>query len=146
MAINDGSANASIGSPQLPHLLDSYVTRPSWEVAGVDYAVGIPSGTVLKDPSTLNMSGVAVDTTNNLIRVTGNNVTLDGYNFTGWSVYITGGAQNTTVKDFIFLRRSRHICRSLDRERERSVQQIRWRRRHRLLKLHHPKRDRFENG
>jgi len=102
MAVNDGSANAPIGSPQLPHLLDSYLTRPSWEVAGVDYAVGIPSGTVLKNPLSLNVSGVSVDTTNHLIRVTGNNVTLDGYDFTGWSVYITGGARNTTVKNSYF--------------------------------------------
>jgi len=30
-------------------------------VAGVDYAVGIPQGTVLKDPATINMAGVTVD-------------------------------------------------------------------------------------
>src|SRR5215470_9281666 len=49
------------------------------------------------------MSGVSIDTVNHLIRVTGNNVTLDGYNFTGWSLYIYGGAQNATVKNCNFV-------------------------------------------
>ena len=33
----------------------SYRTRPAWNVAGVDYPVGIPAGTVLKDPATATL-------------------------------------------------------------------------------------------
>ncbi|MDE5452804.1 hypothetical protein GWE18_07965 [Bradyrhizobium sp. CSA112] len=101
IAVNDGSV-APTGSPQVPHLLDSYATRPPWKVAGVDYAVGVPSSTVLKNPSTIRMSGVSIDTANHLIRVTGNNVTLDGYDFKGWGVYVLNGASNTTIKNSNF--------------------------------------------
>ena len=67
----DGSANAPAGAPQLPSLLNGYAVRPPWEVAGVDYAVGVPTGTTLKDPTLrISMSGVSVDTTNRLILVT----------------------------------------------------------------------------
>ena len=46
--LGDGSANAPAGTPQLPTLLNGYAVRPSWNVAGVDYYVGVPTGTVLK--------------------------------------------------------------------------------------------------
>ena len=49
MAINDGSANAPAGSPQLPNLLVTYgANRPAWNVAGVDYYVGVPQGLSLR--------------------------------------------------------------------------------------------------
>ena len=68
MALNDGSANAPVGSPQLPNLLDSYgASRPAWGVAGVDYHVGVPQGLALKDPTTISMAGVSVDATNSRI-------------------------------------------------------------------------------
>src|SRR5262249_38756091 len=47
--LGDGSANAPAGTPELPNLFAGEAARPSWEVAGVDYAVGIPTGTVLTD-------------------------------------------------------------------------------------------------
>src|SRR6266851_2930855 len=90
---NDGAVNAPAGTPQLPSLLSGYAVRPPWKVAGVDYAVGVPSGTALKDPLTLSMSGVSVNTTSHTIFVTGNNVTLNGYEFSlegGWEVYVEG--------------------------------------------------------
>ena len=90
---NDGAVNAPAGTPQLPSLLSGYAVRPPWKVAGIDYAVGVPSGTALKDPLTLSMSGVSVDTTSHTIFVTGNNVTLNGYDFSlegGWEVYVEG--------------------------------------------------------
>jgi hypothetical protein len=100
--LGDGSANAPAGTPQAPTLLNGYAVRPAWMVAGVDYAVGIPSGTTLKNPLTINMAGVSVDSAHALIRVTGNGVVLSGYDFTGWTVYINGGAQNTTVQNSNF--------------------------------------------
>jgi hypothetical protein len=47
---NDGSANAPAGTAQLPNFFSGYSVRPPWKVAGVDYYVGIPQGTILKDP------------------------------------------------------------------------------------------------
>lgn len=104
MAINDGSTNAPAGSAQHPNLLSGEAVRPAWFVAGVDYAVGIPSGTILKDPSTISTPGVSVDTRTHVITVTGNNVTLDGYDFSlngGWQVQ--SRAANTTIIDSKFV-------------------------------------------
>jgi hypothetical protein len=104
MAINDGSANAPVGSPQLPNLLSGEAVRPSWQVAGVDYAVGNPSNVTMKDPSTISMSGVSVDAAHHMITVTGNNVTLDGYDFSlggGWGV--STQAANTSILNSKFV-------------------------------------------
>jgi hypothetical protein len=48
--VGDGLANAPAGAPQVPMLLSGYLVRP-WNVAGVDYGVGILRGMVLKDPA-----------------------------------------------------------------------------------------------
>ncbi|OKO90678.1 hypothetical protein AC629_04245 [Bradyrhizobium sp. NAS80.1] len=101
--LNDGSAGAPGGAPQLPNLLSGYTVRPSWKVAGVDYAVGITSGTVLKDPATINMAGVTVDKSLHQVIVTASNVTLDGYDFSlagGWELVTQ--AANTTVSNSNF--------------------------------------------
>jgi hypothetical protein len=45
----DGLAGASRGRPQYPGLLSGYQFRPPWNVAGVDYRVGVPEGQVLTD-------------------------------------------------------------------------------------------------
>ena len=100
----DGSSGAPAGAPQLPTILSGYAVRPSWEVAGVDYAVGVPSGTVLKDPSLISMAGVSVNATNHKIIVTGNGITLNGYNFglgSGWEVIVQG--VNDTIENSKFL-------------------------------------------
>jgi hypothetical protein len=97
----DGSVNAPVGVAQHPTLLNGYFLRAPWKVAGVDYAVGIPSGTVLKDPATINMTGVSLN--GFLVVVTGNNITLDGYDFSlngGWQVNVQG--LNATVKNSYF--------------------------------------------
>jgi hypothetical protein len=55
------------------------------------------------------MAGVSVDTTNHLIYVTGNNVTLDGYEFSlngGWGVVVQGA--NTRILDSNFSVGSNH--------------------------------------
>jgi hypothetical protein len=104
MATNDGSANAPAGAPQRPNLLDSYAVHPDWDVAGVDYRVGVPEGLALKNPATISMPGVTVNTANQTIRVTGNNVTLDGYDFSlngGWQVTVT--AANTRIENSKFM-------------------------------------------
>jgi hypothetical protein len=40
-AYADGFANAPAGTAQFPTLLNGYLIRPPWKVAGVDYAVGL---------------------------------------------------------------------------------------------------------
>lgn len=105
MAINDGSANASAGSAQHPDMLASYgANRPAWEVAGVDYRVGVPQGLALKNPATISMAGVSVNASTHIVTVTGSNVTLDGYDFSlngGWQV--SSQAANTTIKNSNFV-------------------------------------------
>ncbi len=101
----DGSANAPAGTPILPNLLAGYAKRPPWEVAGVNYAVGVPAGLTLLNPSTINMAGVSVNTSSHVITITGNNVTLNGYDFTaggGWAIDIPSGATNTVIKNCNF--------------------------------------------
>ena len=101
----DGSADAPAAAPQVPMLLDGYAVRPAWNVAGVDYAVGYASGTTLKDPSTISMAGVSVDTVNHVINVNGSNVTLNGYDFSlagGWGVTVNSGS-NITIENSKFV-------------------------------------------
>ncbi len=96
--------NPRAGTPQFPTLLAAYPARPSWRVAGVDYQVGTPSGTVLKDPLTLKLPGVSVNVSQHTVVVTGAAVVLDGYDFSlegGWNVYVEGAndvIQNSNFK------------------------------------------------
>jgi hypothetical protein len=103
---NDGSSGAPAGTPLLPTLLNGYAVRPSWKVAGVDYAVGVPSGAKLANPSTISMSGVSVNAASHTVTISGNNVTLSGYDFGqggGWGINIAPGATNITIKNSHFL-------------------------------------------
>lgn len=103
--LGDGLANAPANTPQLPNLLSGYSVRPTWNVAGVDYAVGYASGTVLKAPSTISMAGVSVDSANHIINVSGSNVTLSGYDFSlngGWQVSVNGGT-NVAIENSKFV-------------------------------------------
>ncbi len=98
---NDGASNASRGPAQRPTLFFGYCVRPPWQVAGVDYAVGIDSGTVLKNPVTCGClpTGASRDEVNHLIRVTANNVVLDGFDFYTYgryNVYIDGSTNSVT--------------------------------------------------
>jgi Bacterial Ig-like domain/Right handed beta helix region len=105
ISLGDGSANAPAGTPEFTSILNGYAARPAWNVAGVDYYVGTPSGTVLKNPSTISMAGVSVNSSSHVVTVSGSNVTLDGYDFSlngGWQVNITNGANNVTVENSYF--------------------------------------------
>ncbi|PPQ28379.1 hypothetical protein CCR94_18055, partial [Rhodoblastus sphagnicola] len=105
VAIGDGSSNAPAGAPQVPNVLNSYGANvPTWQVAGVDYHVGVPDGLTLKDPSTISMAGVSVDAVHHIVKVTGSNVTLNGYDFSGgggWQVNVQ--AANTTIENCNFV-------------------------------------------
>lgn len=97
----DGSAAAPSGTPQYSNLLAGYAVRPSWRVAGVDYAVGAHPGVVRKVPAAGNLPPGA-ELRVGAIYVTGNNVTLSGYDLTGWTVMIMDSAQGTvTITDCV---------------------------------------------
>ena len=86
----DGKKRAPIRTAQFPTLLNKYRSRPPWNVAGVDYAVGYAAGTVLKDPMTGALpAGVTRDSANHTFLITGNNVVISGWDFSlegGWQV------------------------------------------------------------
>jgi hypothetical protein len=93
-AYDDGCLDAPAGTPQYPNLLDRYgANRPPWNVAGVDYHVGMPEGQLLKDWQTLKTDpNWAWLPQYSLLRYVGSGkVVLDGYDFTtgttGWSIY-----------------------------------------------------------
>lgn len=108
---NDGSAAASAGPPRFPHLLDGYMVRSSCYVAGVDYNVGLPAGTVLKDPlvngalaPALVALGGRADIGSHAITFTGvNNAVIDGWDFSlegGWQLSIN--QNNATIQNCNF--------------------------------------------
>ena len=89
---------------QLPNLLSGYANTPSWQVAGVNYAVG-PQSTPTGNPATISMSGVSVNTQTHVITVSGSNVTLSGYDFSlngGWQIDVASGANNLTITNNYF--------------------------------------------
>ena len=68
----DGCAGAPSGAPQYPSLLDGYGNhRPPWDVAGVDYHVGIPAGTTLTDWQAIDDPNVTLNPGNGMVRCTG---------------------------------------------------------------------------
>lgn len=87
----DGRLNAPSGTPQYAGLLDTYAFRPPWQVAGVDYKVGIDRAVYatngnLKAPGSQTPAGCSWDGT--VLEVTGtggitSGVIVDGFDFTG---------------------------------------------------------------
>jgi hypothetical protein len=98
----DGCAAASAGVPAFPSLLSGYSAQPPWNVAGVHYAVGVPSHLSLKDPTAAALpSGCSLNRTT--VTCSGT-VTLDGYDFSlhnGTALSIRSG--NVTVKNCLFI-------------------------------------------
>ena len=81
---------------QHPRLLDGYTARPPWQVAGVDYALGIHPDKVLKNPAISSLpAGASYDATYYAVYLTGRNVTLDGYDLTNTTVMIQDLASGT---------------------------------------------------
>src|SRR5208283_804125 len=103
-AYADGCSGAAAGSPQLPTILEGYATRPPWNVAGVDYPVGVPAGTSLKDPTTAALP-TGCSFSGSTVTCSGSTpITLNGYDFSlrnGTTLHIT--ASNITVKNSHFL-------------------------------------------
>lgn len=72
--------------------------RPPWNVAGVDYPVGINDSCVtsgLKNPATNPPSGTSYS--GGTLTVTGSNVTINCYDMTNTYIYASGGSGTLTV-------------------------------------------------
>jgi hypothetical protein len=104
---DDGSSGAVNGVTTHAALFqeNSETGRPFWKVAGVDYAIGIASSVVLKDASTAALpTGATLDLAARLIRITANDVALDGYDFSngagldGISIGAVSGTRITNCK------------------------------------------------
>lgn len=92
---DDGSAGAPVGTIQHPALLSGYAAAINGahglgcQVAGVDYHVGLPSTTSLVVPTSGNLPAGASISGNN-VTINSNNVTLQGFDFTGKAVFGSG--------------------------------------------------------
>jgi len=92
----------------LPNLLSNYSVRPPWQVAGVDYHVGLPQGMALNDPTVAaNLpAGVTLSPGSHLLIVHANNVTISGFDFSGnggYGIYINPGVSGTTITNNLFV-------------------------------------------
>jgi hypothetical protein len=116
-AYPDGCPAAPAGVVQYPNLLASYgANRPPWNVAGVDYHVGVPAGTVLTDwqlvtPTSLgNPSGSVsfdadpVSLFNNKIHLGSGSYTFNNIDFSlhGGAWIYTNAATSITVTNSKF--------------------------------------------
>jgi hypothetical protein len=87
-------------SGQHPTLLAGYAVRPPWKVAGVDYAVGVPSSTTLTDWQLLSGPGITVNATPPYVRVDStSNVVISGVDFSlhGGAFLLFVNSPNPTV-------------------------------------------------
>jgi hypothetical protein len=77
-----------------------------WNMPGVDYYVGIPSGTVLKDPTVPANLPTGASYASSTVTVTGCNVTLNGFDFTLHNtvvvVNVSGPNCTTTIENSNF--------------------------------------------
>jgi hypothetical protein len=100
----DGCGGTPAGMPQLPTLLQTYGShRPQWNVAGVDYYVGAPTGTALKDPATAAPKGCSYKPSSNDLQCNGSNLIISGYDFSlhgGARVTITGSNNSVIGNNF----------------------------------------------
>jgi hypothetical protein len=102
-AYADGSVGAPDGPVQYPNGLSGYRARPPWKVAGFDYYVGIPRGTVLIAPTSISDPNVTVS--GNVVVCNGNGaaVTLNAVDFTGYYIKVPkGGCSSVTVTNSKF--------------------------------------------
>lgn len=96
-------SGATLAAPQFPLLLQPYPARPTWQVSGVDIQAGLPTGTKLQDPATLNLPGVSVDVGQHRVTITGPSVILAGWDFGlegGWNVTVEGANDTITMSNW----------------------------------------------
>jgi hypothetical protein len=83
-----------------------HTASPKWNMPGVDYHVGIPSGTVLKDPTNPANLPAGAAFASSTVTVTGCNVTLDSFDFTLHNTVVvtnvSGSNCTTTIQNSLF--------------------------------------------
>lgn len=103
----DGRGSAPAATIQYPTLLNGVAARAPWYVAGVDYAVGYPTATVLTDWRSLSGSGIAVDVSGHTVTVSGSSpITFDSVDFSlggGATIYGTAMTGVLTVTNSKFV-------------------------------------------
>lgn len=85
------------GTPQYPLMFSPYSIRPSWQVPGCDFYVGVPSGTTLTpwySPAAFTGLPVSANTSNGQIGITGS-CTITGIDFDATNP--TSGAAGSIV-------------------------------------------------
>ncbi len=93
---DDGCLDASEGAPQFPRFAETIRPQPPppWNVAGVDYFVGLPSATTLRDPTTSELpNGCSYRSANRTIECKGDGIVIKGYDFSlfgGLKLDVTG--------------------------------------------------------
>jgi hypothetical protein len=77
-----------------------------WNMPGVDYYVGVPSDTVLKDPTVAGNLPAGTSYTTNTVTIKGCNVTLNGFDFTLHATHavvnVSGSNCTTTIENSKF--------------------------------------------
>ncbi|MEJ0073151.1 MAG: hypothetical protein WDN27_03690 [Candidatus Saccharibacteria bacterium] len=75
--------SAASGTAQYPGMLNSYTARPQWNVAGVDYKVGIPDGTTLTPWRSASVPNISINLSSGRVSCTtaGAHVTLNAIDF-----------------------------------------------------------------
>ncbi len=83
-----------------------YHKRPPWNVPGVDYYVGIPAGTILKDPTVAGNlpPGATYYNDIRLVVIAASNTTLDGFDFCAAAagVYVNARLFGTVIQNSRF--------------------------------------------
>lgn len=99
----DGSPNAHAGTPQHPTLLNGYVARPPWQVAGVNYITGADA-TATKNPATLVQTGVSVNTSPTVksVSIDNDDVILADVDFSNGGYQLSIGGSRAIVRNCKF--------------------------------------------
>lgn len=83
-----------------------YTVRPSWNVAGVDYAVGYTTAPTKVAGVAAAPACVNPDNVNKIYEIIQDNCTIDGYDFTqngGWEIHGCNTSSNPIIKNSAFL-------------------------------------------
>jgi hypothetical protein len=107
LGIDDGCTKAPVGPAAYAGLLAAHgKSRPPWDVAGVEFQVGVPAGAALKDPTAGTLPACAsYDASSHVVTVSASHCTLSAYDFTkggGLQLSIPSGVSDTTVKSCLF--------------------------------------------
>jgi hypothetical protein len=98
----DGSQGAPAALARYPNLLEKYAKRPPWNVAGVDYGVGPPSGQSFEDWRNVSIRGCTPAVAKNMMICSGKDITVVGVDFStagGAQLFINGSTGTATIKN-----------------------------------------------